>query len=86
MKLAPNRPQSSGYMVQNIIFWPVYSQLGSKSRPLLVQNFGHCTSQIVVYQPKLRYFNQVLVPGTLDFGHTNLLKLILKEISAKIIF
>ena len=43
------------YMVQNIIFWPVYSQLGSKSRPLLVRNFGLCTSQIVVYDPKLRY-------------------------------
>ena len=43
------------YMVQNIIFWPVYSQLGSKSRPLLVRNFGLCTSQIVVYEPKLRY-------------------------------
>ena len=45
------------YMVQNIIFWPVYSQLGSKSRPLLVRNFGLCTSQIVVYDPKLRYEN-----------------------------
>ena len=43
-------------MVQNIIFWPVYSQLGSKSRPLLVRNFGPCTSQIVVYDPKLRYW------------------------------